>query len=400
MKTDRDWTDQLPELFDGYAESEPEGLWDAVSSAVAPAKRRAALWWYAGGLLSAAAIAAVVLLLRPYAPSAPLDGSGISIVRGETVLAEVQPAAVPQANTELLPVHHTVIPVKSIRENSVPTQEQQAFVQEMPEEDKQKGEQTGSEKAENKVEDVAERAHESPVYISSVSKTKIKVEAVVSGTGLTGRSYSYASSTGGVVAASSVATKSMSGAGGSFDFGIVSRNKPSTTETSHSASARIGFGLKVMHTGSRWGLESGIVFSTLNTLARTTAGNSIRDVHRQSEYLGIPLYLNYNAAEWRRFSIYLSAGPMYEFATGTHLEETAYMNGNRVSSSTDDTLVKDRIWSLNAGAGLQYGFTGHSSLFVQPGFSYHFSGNSSVESYYTAHPAAFNITLGYRLTLF
>ena len=116
--------------------------------------------------------------------------------------------------------------------------------------------------------------------------------------------------------------------------------------------------------------------------------------------MGIPLYVNYNALQWNRFSIYLTAGPMYEYATSVHQEYASYMNGKRVSSSNDDTLQKDRIWSLNAGAGLQWNITEHSSLFVQPGFSYHFVGGNHIETYYTAHPASFNLSIGYRLTLF
>ena len=60
----------------------------------------------------------------------------------------------------------------------------------------------------------------------------------------------------------------------------------------------------------------------------------------------------------------------------------------------------DGIWSLNAGAGLQWNVTEHSALFVQPGFSYHFAGGNHIETYYTAHPASFNLAIGYRLTLF
>ena len=54
------WTDQLPELFEGYTEAEPEGLWDAVQGAMAPKQKKAAAaawWWYGAAALAAAACA-------------------------------------------------------------------------------------------------------------------------------------------------------------------------------------------------------------------------------------------------------------------------------------------------------------------------------------------------------
>ena len=56
----KDWTDQLPELFEGYAEAEPEGLWEAVQGAMAPKRRKAAAawWWYVAAALATAACVA------------------------------------------------------------------------------------------------------------------------------------------------------------------------------------------------------------------------------------------------------------------------------------------------------------------------------------------------------
>ena len=64
MSSKRDWTEDLPELFEGYTEAAPEGLWEAVEagSGAAAGRRRKAGWWYAGGaLLAAAAVVAVDL---------------------------------------------------------------------------------------------------------------------------------------------------------------------------------------------------------------------------------------------------------------------------------------------------------------------------------------------------
>lgn len=235
-----------------------------------------------------------------------------------------------------------------------------------------------------------------PIKTTPRKMPRVKVQAGISGLGqMSPKTMQTVVSSGTPSVA--IATKAWSG--GSFDFGMVSRNKPSTTETSHWQSARIALSLKCS-IGERWGVESGICMSTLSTSINTESGNGTKKTNRHVEYLGIPLYVNFNALHWNRFSVYMTAGPMYEFATGVHLESESYLNGKRTSSSTDDTLQKDRIWSLNAGAGLQWNVTEHSALFVQPGFSYHFVGGNHIETYYTAHPASFNLAIGYRLTLF
>ncbi len=64
MNSNKDWTDKLPELFEGYTEAEPDGLWDAVRAGIEPKKKRPfGALWYAGVLLAAAAVAAIALLL-------------------------------------------------------------------------------------------------------------------------------------------------------------------------------------------------------------------------------------------------------------------------------------------------------------------------------------------------
>ena len=57
-------------------------------------------------------------------------------------------------------------------------------------------------------------------------------------------------------------------------------------------------------------------------------------------------------------------------------------------------------WSLNIGAGMELGFGKNSAVFVQPGFSWHIPDDSALESFYTEHPASFNLSFGYRLRLF
>lgn len=417
MNSNKDWTDKLPELFEGYTEAEPDGLWDAVRAGIEPKKKRPfGALWYAGILLAAAAVAAVALLLWPLSPSAE---DGVSLVPGDAIMADVVPAPVSDLQEEM-PSARSAGEVSQSgaiasrgcngRGPALPggVSERQAEdgdtspAASAAEPDVEALETAPEATNETDAQNPSDTQTKEPVVMGQPIKTtprkmpRVKVQAGISGFGqMSPKTMQTVVSSGTPSVA--IATKAWSG--GSFDFGMVSRNKPSTTETSHWQSARIALSLKCS-IGERWGVESGICMSTLSTSINTESGNSTKKTNRHVEYLGIPLYVNFNALHWNRFSVYMTAGPMYEFATGVHLESESYLNGKRTSSSTDDTLQKDRIWSLNAGAGLQWNVTEHSSLFVQPGFSYHFVGGNHIETYYTAHPASFNLAIGYRLTLF
>ena len=186
------------------------------------------------------------------------------------------------------------------------------------------------------------------------------------------------------------------GTGYAAPSSMLSRNKASTTDANHYQSAKLALTLK-LNLDYRWGIETGVVSSTLRSEFNTTAGSSRTVSERSIVYLGIPLFVNYNVFEWKRLSMYLNAGPMYEFTTRTSLQTRSYVGSSLTDSNFDYTLYKDSKWSLNASAGLQLRIFDHGALFVQPGVSYHFKDDSALETFYTEHPASYNVTFGYRI---
>ena len=86
---------------------------------------------------------------------------------------------------------------------------------------------------------------------------------------------------------------------------------------------------------------------------------------------------------------------MYEFSNKTKTVKQSYIGNSPADKTTDDTLYEDSKWSANLGAAMQLRVGKHGALYVQPGFSYHFPDNSTLETFYTAHPAAFSMTFGY-----
>ena len=460
MSSKRDWTEGLPELFEGYTESEPAGLWSAVRAGVGAGRRRVAAWWYAGGaLLAAAAVVALVVLFRPAADPSVIQVTPGEILAEEAVPDDSAPVVAEEGGTEEgigSETHATLGTVRggtmseanggversetvsdpipssitggygSKRDSVLPDDltASSATVETTAETTADTGEaesvsggaKTGVQTPETP-ESVSgsgqttvplEREPWKPRQPRERQRARIKIQAGVYGGALMAQNVSQSGQQAAHVAsmmgsAPAIQTKSMSGGATTFNPSIVNRNKPSTTESNHRQSARFGAGIKVNFL-PHWGVETGIIGTTLNSSWETTTGNSVQTIEQEMHYLGIPLFVHFNALEWEGLSLYLAAGPMYEFTNETSETWSTKLNGKLVSSAADQSLQKDSRWSANIAAGLQLEFMENNAIYIQPGFSYHFLHRNidglDYQNYYTAKPAAFNLTIGYRLLLF
>ena len=434
MSNKNDWTDRLPELLEGYTEAEPEGLWDAVQAGIEPRKRRvAAAWWYSGGVLLAAAAIVAVVLLWPVRPA-----SDVSLVPGDVV------ADLPETVVEEAPEDGEVPALAIEGQDRVPSaaiasrgcngrgpsemggvsqRQAEEGTAVLPAKDSTSTDGNMQNTAETYIEDekpagnvqnepdmsIEPETHVVPLERKQPiirRKPTTRVQAGFTATGYFSQIASNSTTGVGVPAnpgsrlSFMPMTKASGTPGVNYSAGpsMLSRNKASTTDASHSQSAKLAVTLKV-NLDYRWGIETGIVSSTLKSEFNTTVGSSSTFTDRTITYLGIPLFATYNVFEWHRLSMYLSAGPMYEFTTRTNLESRSYVGGSLTESNFDNTLYEDSKWSVNASAGLQLRVSDHSALFVQPGVSYHFKDDSALETFYTEHPASYNITFGYRALL-
>lgn len=416
MSSKKDWTEGLPELFEGYTESEPAGLWRAVRAGVGAGRRRVAAWWYGGALLAAAAVVALVILFRPAA-----DPSVVNVGAGELVAQEGIGADIVSPAEEVAleaPARQDGSP--SFRPSGEPDPSS-AMVPDTREPQSVSGEAKTAEQtpeAPNSVSggEKASEPRQATVPLQSRQpreprerreRQPIRIMAGVSG-GLMAQNVSQSGQQAAHVAsmmgsAPAIQTKSITGGTTTFDPSIINRNKPGTTECNHRQSARFAAGIKVNFL-PHWGVENGIVGTTLNSSWETISGNSVKNVEQEMHYLGIPLYLHFNALDWNGLSLYLAAGPMYEFTNETSEIYSTRLNGKLLSSATDNHLQKDHRWSVNAAAGLQLEFMENNAIYIQPGLSYHFRRRNvaglDIQNYYTARPASFNLTIGYRLLLF
>ena len=410
--SNKDWTDKLPELLDNYTETEPEGLWDAVLAGVSPKKRRIPVaWWYAGGSLLAAAAVSAVFFLHP-TTTVP----SVTAVPGDLVAeAPASPAPTtvilspaPEDRTEESPVIEEEIAEQvgddvsvDVADETVVEVEEEAAIEEAVEEISVSEEKTVEEKVEETAEEVKE-IKEVKEYNRVKRVPSLKAQISMSTTGYLGQMATNTFTGVGIpsnpgIRPDAVPVTKASSDGTSNESAVprmLSRNKASTTQASHYMASRLALGATISLT-EHWGVETGIVSSALTSVFNTEAGNSTGVTTRTMKYLGIPLYARYNAFQWRRLSLYLNAGPMYEYSMGTHTESRTTIGYKGTGQNTDNTLIPDQIWSLNAGGGIQLRIFNHGALYVLPGVSYHFPGDKTLENFYTEHPASFSLTFGY-----
>ena len=441
----KDWTDQLPELFEGYTEAEPQGLWDAVQGAMAPKQKKAAAawWWYgAAALVAAACIAVGVFLFRNDSPVIPGEGgeSVFAVVnvpdndnpesdeelpinpQQDSLASLTQPLPLPSASSQsdnLLstgPSPYSCPGVDTPADGSSPTPDSSLSGNEMTENETATEEiKQEEEKVENKIEEkVGEKKVEQKQQVDEsdfwredtvpgnknkkVRKpTEIKVKAGVA-TGQYLAQDVTRTTTGYGLPVSYPGMPMMRATGTTTGLNplMLSRNKPSETNAVHHRTSRFGvtFGATL---GRRWGVESGLYFTTLKSSYASESGTARSTTEREMHYIGFPLHAQYKIWWHRGFSVYGLAGPMFETAYRTRTTTVQTLGDNR-NYATDRTNIRDSRWSLQAGAGAQLDLLPGFSFFLQPSLSWHIPNGSELENAYSEHPFAPEFFFGVRFS--
>ena len=413
------WTDRLPGLMEGHTEAEPEGLWDAVQAGMKPRRRVAAGWWYAAGsLAAAAAVVLAVFLWKPFRQDVPpvpgnnlvASADSVSVIPADTLSVD-ENAPEPPSEAVSRPAvryHHLVadIPVEPAEtypepdemhpeSAETPVQEQnqsetQPDTTEMPAEGQNKPE------THPELTPVQERW---PDAAPSTRKKGGKVQLSVTSGGLLAQAGTL-NRNGFGLPESSYTKGSADGAGTTALFRSVHRNKASSTEARHWQNFRVGLMANYAFS-PRWSVETGVQYTSLQAQLNTESGNGNVVTDRRFNYLGIPLNVQYKPLELGEFSLYLSAGPMYEILVGSRERSQTFASGMLVYEEEPRSLgLRDNRWSVNAGVGLQWQPFSFGAFFIQPGVSWHIPGREDApETFYTARPVAFDLVFGARFLL-
>lgn len=407
----KDWTDQLPELFEGYAEAEPEGLWEAVQGAMAPKRRKAAAawWWYGAAALAAAACVAVGVFLFRSDPAAfktdvPNDNLAVLPTDVPPVITEETPEVISDNTPSVIPSASEESTHANARSESDMTVEKEETVEEAvgKEQKEEKAETVGSGQKEEKAE-TAEKA-ETDFWDEPESDRKkpskpvgIKVRAGLSSGQYLAQDVTRTTTGYGLPVSypgmpMSKAAQSNSG----LSPMMLSRNKPSITDAQHHRSSRFGITLGASF-GRHWGMESGIYLTTLRSTYASESGAARSTTEREMRYIGFPLHLQYRIWWYGKFSVYGVAGPMFETAYRTRTTTVQTLGGHQ-EHKTDRTRISDNRWSVQAGAGAQLEFLPGASLFLQPSMSWHIPNGNGLENAYSEHPFSPEFFFGVRFS--
>lgn len=405
--TNKDWTDQLPGLMEGLEEAAPEGLWDAVRAGVAPPRRRISAWWFvAGGALAAAAAVVLIVFLfgRPtdvpgmvspiaLVPENPVPDTPVSPVTPAFPVPESRPApkeekpvAPEQKEPQTLPA--TPEPdrepdVKPVEEPSAPPQ----------------GQNDPQTPPKQKVKPVEEPSAPVvwPTEPAKPRKRTGKWRLDVTGGGLLAQAENLQQGLGLPVGYAETKADAI-------PYGALTRNVASTTESTH----RQGFRASVLmsnHFAQRWSAGMGFSLSSIHSEYTTTAQNSTQRTQKNTLYLGIPLFVQFDVFSYRRFQFYLTGGPLLEMPLQQSRNTQNWSGSQSVGSSSSTTRLQaldpgNWRWSVNLAAGLQFQLFSRGAIFVQPGVCWHIPSSGQQDDFYSARPVAMDLNLGFRFLLF
>lgn len=153
-------------------------------------------------------------------------------------------------------------------------------------------------------------------------------------------------------------------------------------DAEHSQPVSVGFSVR-KNLGHGLSVESGLMYTYLHSDLYFGKGNSRKE--QKLHYLGIPLRVNWNFVDTRKFSVYLSGGGAVEKCVYGKL-------GN------DTQTVKPVQLSVLGALGAQYNLSRRWGLYVEPGVSYYFDDGSNVQTIRKERPCSFTLQAGLRLT--
>lgn len=160
----------------------------------------------------------------------------------------------------------------------------------------------------------------------------------------------------------------------------------------------VTFGISFNKTlNGRWSMETGILYSLLNSHFVMGDNGYVIMRKQQAHYIGVPIRLSYRLIGYDNLSAYTSTGftlhvPVYGKMNSNYMVNwhTAYSESRHFSPPFQ--------WQTGISIGLQYKFTPHTSIFVEPTLNWFIPSGSDTHTIWTEHPVMFTSLVGIRLT--
>jgi len=166
-------------------------------------------------------------------------------------------------------------------------------------------------------------------------------------------------------------------------------------KVTHKRPVSAGLGVSY-YLNDRLTLQSGAVYTLLRSKGSYSEIENVVDWKQSLHFIGLPLSLAYNIAEWNRFQFYTSAGAMCEINVAGKIKNTIYVDNTEIKKN-ENTRMKAPLWSVNARGGVSYPLCKFVSAYAEAGASYYFENNSKLETIRSDKPFDVSLQAGVRL---
>ena len=145
----------------------------------------------------------------------------------------------------------------------------------------------------------------------------------------------------------------------------------------------------------RLSIETGLSYTRLASTISTGSKNAYIKEQQRLHYLGIPFRLGWRWYSMAHLSLYSSAGMMLELPIKSAVDISHIVNDICTFQKETSLDVPCQL-SGSFGLGLQYDFTPHFGVYLEPCLQYFFNDGSSIKTYRTEHALQIALPLGIR----
>ena len=178
-------------------------------------------------------------------------------------------------------------------------------------------------------------------------------------------------------------------------IGIYNQGQEVKTEYKHHLPVRIGLNIAYA-LSDRLSLESGVSYTRLSSDMKDGTSTNFISGRQNLDYVGIPLSLKYKALSYGAFDLYASTGILAEQCVNGKTSKDFVIEGNVKKTEQQNIHSRPLQLSANAAVGLQFKIADNIGIYAEPGLSYFFDDNSSLNTIYKEKPLNFNLNIGFR----
>ena len=178
-------------------------------------------------------------------------------------------------------------------------------------------------------------------------------------------------------------------------IGIYNQGQEVKTEYKHHLPVRIGLNIAYA-LSDRLSLESGVSYTRLSSDMKDGTSTNFISGSQNLDYVGIPLSLKYKALSYGAFDLYASTGILAEQCVNGKTSKDFVIEGNIKKTEQQNIHSRPLQLSANAAVGLQFKIADNIGIYAEPGLSYFFDDNSSLNTIYKEKPLNFNLNIGFR----